>query len=85
MSEDDPGAGSARQRAASMYSRRFSTSAEPRTVPGVVGPLHEHEREDHLVHPAPEHGEQHQRDQDGGEGELEVDDPHHDRLDPPPA
>ena len=34
-----------------------------------------------LSTPSPEHRQQHQRDQDRGEGELQVDDAHHDVLD----
>ena len=49
----------------------------------VIGPLDDDERDDDLVDAAAEHGEQHERDEDRREGELQVDDAHDDRLDPP--
>ncbi len=52
--------------------------------PRVLRPLHQHDREDHLVHPAPERGQQHQRHQDRRKAEDEVDDAHEHRVDAPP-
>ncbi|MCY1374922.1 hypothetical protein D9M69_622960 [compost metagenome] len=39
-------------------------------------PLHQHQRQDDLVHAAPQHHQQHQRHQDGREAQDEVHDAH---------
>ena len=42
----------------------------------VVGPFDDDQREHDVHHAFAEHGEDHQRDEDGGEGELQIDQAH---------
>src|SRR5918999_4906818 len=51
----------------------------------VVGPLHQDQRDHHLVRAAAEDRHQDQRDEDGGEGELGIDQAHDERLEPAAA
>ena len=48
----------------------------------IQRPLDGHERDDHLVQALAEDGQQDQRQQDGGKGQLQVDDAHHQRINP---
>jgi hypothetical protein len=52
---------------------------------GVVGPLHDDQRDDDLVDALAEERREDQRDEDGREGELQVDDAHDQRVGPPAA
>ncbi|MNV64314.1 hypothetical protein D3C71_1569500 [compost metagenome] len=49
--------------------------------PGEIRPLHDDQRNDHLIHTLAQNRQQHQRDENGGERQLDIHNPHQQRID----